>query len=205
MANLVLVRHGESLWNEKGLWTGWTDIGLSEKGKEEARLAGKKLKGLSIDHAYTSALIRAKQTLDEIKGVLGADFPTTESAALNERDYGIYTKKNKFDIQKEVGAEQFKKIRRGWDIPIENGESLKDVYGRVVPYYESEILPKLKEGKNILISAHGNSLRALVKHLENISDSDVENLEISTGEVYIYSLDNQGNISSKKILPIKNN
>lgn len=192
MANLILVRHGESEWNEKGLWTGWTDIGLSDKGIEEARNAGKKLKGFQIDFAYTSPLKRAKQTLDEIKSVLGIDVPTFENKALNERDYGIYTGKNKLEIQKEVGGGKFKDLRRGWDSPIPQGETLKDVYNRVVPYYESEILPKIKQGKNILISAHGNSLRALVKYLENLSDAGVENLEIPTGESRIYIIDSSG-------------
>ncbi|MBI4096669.1 MAG: 2,3-diphosphoglycerate-dependent phosphoglycerate mutase [Candidatus Levybacteria bacterium] len=201
MASLILVRHGESEWNERGLWTGWTDIGLSEKGKEEARKAGKKLKGFSIDIAYTSVLLRAKQTLDEIKKVLSLqDTLTIENQALNERNYGIYTGKNKWEIQKEVGEENFKSLRRGWDFPIENGESLKDVYNRVIPYYEEQILPKLKEGKNVLISAHGNSLRALVKHLENISDKNVENLEIPTGGIYAYQTDNEGKTASKQIL-----
>lgn len=199
MANLILVRHGESEWNAKGLWTGWTDIRLSEKGREEARLAGEKLKGYSFDIAYTSVLLRAKQTLDEIKRVLGIDIPTFENPALNERNYGIYTGKNKWGIQKAVGNEQFNKLRRGWDSPIPEGETLKDVYNRVIPYYEQEILPKLKDGKNILIAAHGNSLRTLVKFLENISDKDVENLEISTGEIYSYSLDEKGVIMSKQI------
>ncbi len=200
MANLILVRHGESEWNQKGLWTGLTDIKLSEKGKEEARLAGEKLKSFSIGLAYTSVLLRAKQTLDEIKNILNLNIPTIENKALNERDYGIYTGKNKWEIQKEVGNEQFQKIRRGWDVPIENGESLKDVHNRVVPYYESEILPKLEEGKNVLICAHGNSLRALVKFLERISDEDVLNLDIATGEVYLYNIDGNGSIVSKKIL-----
>ncbi len=198
MSYLILVRHGESQWNKLGLWTGLTDIGLSEKGKEEARLAGEKLKDFSIDIAYTSVLLRAKQTLTEIKAVLSRDFPTVENPALNERDYGAYTGKNKWEIQKEVGVEKFKHLRRGWDSPIENGESLKDVYNRVVPYYESEILPQLKLGKNVLISAHGNSLRALVKYLENISDKDVENLELATGEIYIYTFNEQGGIASKE-------
>jgi 2,3-bisphosphoglycerate-dependent phosphoglycerate mutase len=199
MANLILLRHGESEWNRKGLWTGLRDISLDEKGKEQARLAGEKLKGFSIDLAFTSVLIRAKQTLDEIKNVLNLQrLPTIENPALNERDYGIYTGKDKWEIQKKVGEEKFKQIRRGWDMPIENGESLKDVYNRVVPYYQKEILPKLKEGKNILIVAHGNSLRALVKYLEKLSDSSIENLEIATGEIYIYSLNEQGAIFSKK-------
>ena len=199
MANLILVRHGESEWNQKGLWTGWTDIGLSEKGKEESRNAGEKLKGFSIDIAHTSPLRRAKQTLAEIKNVLRIDVPTFENKALNERDYGIYTGKNKWGIEKEVGSEQFQKIRRGWDVPIEKGESLKDVYNRAVPYYTSEILPKLKEGKNVLIVVHGNSLRALVKYLDNLSNEDVEKLEIPTGGIYIYDINKKGEIASKKI------
>lgn len=199
MSYLILVRHGESLWNAKGVWTGLTDIALSEKGKEEARLAGNALKNSKIDLAYTSSLIRAKQTLDEIKTILNLNLPTFENTALNERDYGIFTGKNKWEIQKEVGVEQFKKIRRGWDVPIKDGESLKDVYNRAVPYYTAEILPKLKDGKNVLIVAHGNSLRVLVKYLENMSNKDVENLEIPTGEIYIYSVDDQGAILSKEI------
>lgn len=201
MTTLILVRHGESEWNEKGLWTGLTDIGLSEKGKEESRLAGEKLTGFLIDFAYMSVLLRAKQTLDEIKNVLNLpNLQTIENKALNERDYGIYTGKNKWEIQKEVGPKEFQKIRRGWDFPIPKGETLKDVYSRVVPYYQTEILPKLKEGKNILISAHGNSLRALVKYLENLSDGDISNLEIATGEIYIYKVDSEGKIASKQIL-----
>src|SRR3989344_4321138 len=200
MALLILVRHGESVWNEKGLWTGWTDIELNEKGHEEARSAGEKIKGISIDIAYVSSLVRAKQTLDEIKNELSlGNILTIENSALNERNYGIYTGKNKWEIQKQVGEEQFLKVRRGWDVPIENGESLKDVYGRVVPYYESEILPKLKNGKNILVSAHGNSLRALVKYLGNMSDEGVEKLEIPTGEVYEYEISENGEILSKQI------
>jgi len=200
VANLILVRHGESEWNAKGLWTGLTDIGLSEKGIQQSRFAGEKLKGMSIDLAFASVLIRAKQTLDEIKNVLKIDIPTFEDKALNERDYGIYTGKNKWEIQKEVGNEQFLKIRRSWDSPIENGESLKDVYDRTIPYYQAEILPELKKGKNVLIIAHGNSLRALIKYLENINDEGVSELEIEVGEVDLFEIDNNGNVISKKIL-----
>lgn len=203
MSQLILVRHGESEWNLRGIWTGLTDIGLSEKGKEQARLAGEKLKGFPIDFAFTSVLKRAKQTLNEIKSVLGLDIPTFEDKALNERDYGIYTGKNKWEIKKEVGDEQFQNIRRGWNIPIENGETLKDVYNRVVPYFQTEILPKLKEGKNILIVAHGNSLRALVKYLDNLTDKDIENLEIPFDRAYSYEISPAGNIISKEIVDPK--
>lgn len=200
MVNLILVRHTESEWNQKGLWTGLIDIGLSEKGKKKAGIVGEKLKGFPIDLAFTSVLIRAKQTLDGIKNVLNLQrLLTIENPALNERDYGVYTGKNKWEIKKKVGDEQFQKIRRGWDVPIENGESLKDVYDRTIPYYKTKILPKLKNGQNVLIVAHGNSLRALVKYLENLSDNAVENLEVATGEIYIYSLNEQGAILSKKI------
>ena len=199
MAYLVLVRHGESEWNAKGLWTGWTDVNLSEKGREEARSAGEKLKDITFDYAYTSELKRAQQTLDGIKAVINQNPPTTANKALNERDYGDLTGKNKWDVKKEIGEEEFLKIRRSWDYPPPNGESLKMVYERVLPYYETEILPKLKEGKNVIIAAHGNSLRALMKHLENISDTDIPNLEMATGGIFVYQMDTEGKVTSKEI------
>jgi len=200
MAILVLVRHGESEWNAKGLWTGWTDISLSEKGRQEAKTAAEALKDIQFDLAYTSILSRAKETLEIIKQTLGIlDLQTIESPALNERDYGEYTGKNKWEIEKEIGEENFQKLRRGWYYPVENGETLKDVYERVVPYYQQEVLPNLEQGKNILISTHGNSLRALVKYLDNISDEDIANLEIATGEAVIYEINSSGKVTSKEI------
>lgn len=205
MANLILVRHGESEWNKLGIWTGLTDIGLSPKGIEESIKAGEKLKGLPIDLSYISSLRRARQTVDQIKKVLGKDFSTFENKALDERDYGIYTGQNKWEIQKVIGVEQFQKLRRGWNTGIPKGETLEDVYDRVVPYYKSQIVPNLMAGKNVLVVAHGNSLRALVKYLENISDKNIENLEIATGEIYIYSFNDQGVIVSREIKSAKNN
>lgn len=199
MAYLVLVRHGKSEWNEKGLWTGWRDIPLAPAGVEEAQKTGEQLKDIHFDYAYTSALIRANQTLDEILKVIGQNPPIVADQALNERDYGEYTEKNKWDIQKEVGEEEFQKIRRSWDYPPPKGESLKMVYERTVPYYQNEIEPKLKDGKNVLVSAHGNSLRALVKYLESIPDDKIAELEIGTGEAYVYQIDNQGKVTSKEI------
>lgn len=199
MGYLVLVRHGESEWNAKGLWTGWTDIGLSNKGREEARLAGEKIKDIPFNLAFVSKLIRSKQTLDEIEKVLGTALPREESQSLNERNYGIFTGKNKFEIEKELGEEEFKKLRRGWDVPVENGESLKQVYERVLPYYKEKIEPKLTEGKNVIISAHGNSLRALVKYLDNVADEQIPNLEIATGQVYVYNIDSNGKTVSKEV------
>lgn len=200
MAYLALVRHGKSEWNAKGLWTGWTDIPLIDEGREEAEKAAQELKDIHFDCAFTTKLSRAQETLEIIKTNLNqTDVKTIENEALNERNYGDYTGKNKWDIQKEVGEEQFKKMRRGYDVPLPNGETLKDVYNRTVPYFEKNILPLLKEGKNVLISAHGNSLRALVKYLDHLSDADVENLEIATGEVYLYDFDSNGAVASKEI------
>lgn len=200
MSYLILARHGESQWNAKGLWTGLTDIALSEKGKEEAKAAAQKIKDLPIDELFTSTLSRAKDTGTIILDTIGKNnIPTTQNPALNERDYGNFTGKNKWEIQKMVGEEKFREIRRSFDFQIPNGESLKQVYERVVPYYQSTILPKLKSGTNILISAHGNSLRALIKFLENISDTDIPNLELPTGGIYVYQIDQNGTVSSKEI------
>ncbi len=200
MAYLVLVRHGESEWNALGLWTGWRDIPLTEKGREEERRAAQALRDIPFDLAFTSKLVRAQQTLDEIKRELHLeDLPTIEDAALNERDYGDLTAKNKWQVEKEYGTEQFLKWRRSWDYPVPGGETLKDVYARVAPFYERYILPELRAGKNVLVAAHGNSLRALVKHLEQIPDDEIPKLEIGTGEVYVYQVDPDGRIVSKEI------
>lgn len=200
MAQLVLVRHGESEWNAKGLWTGWTDVNLSENGRDEARKAGDLLKDIHFDYAYTSNLKRAQQTWQEIQQVTGqTNVPTVADKAVNERDYGDMTGKNKWEVKEQVGEEEFQKLRRSWDYPPPNGESLKMVYERVIPYFEQEILPKLKEGKNVIIAAHGNSLRALIKYLENISDEEIPSLEMATGGVYVYTLDNAGKVTDKQI------
>ncbi len=198
MAYLILVRHGESQWNKEGKWTGLTDIPLTQKGFEEAREAAKAIKDIHIDIAYTTSLSRAKQTVDEIKSSLNALIPTYENSALNERDYGDLTGKNKWKIKEEFGDEQFLKWRRSWNHPIPGGETLKDVYQRVVSYYTSTILSQLKNGKNVLVVAHGNSLRALIKYLENISDEKIIDLEFGTGTVYIYDIDNDGKVINKE-------
>lgn len=206
MANLVLVRHGESLWNAKGLWTGWTDIQLSEKGMEEARLAAEQIKDIPLQVAFTSTLKRAQQTLAIIKQLLQCEsIPTYINEALNERDYGDLTGKNKWKIKEEFGEEQFNKWRRSFDEKPPHGESLHDVYNRVIPYYQTRVLPELTAGKHVIIAAHGNSLRALVKYLERIPDEDIQDLEIATGEVYVYDIDQQGMIVHKEIRGEKEN
>ena len=200
MAYLVLVRHGTSEYNEKGLWTGWDDPELNEKGKEDAKTAGEALKDIHFDHAYTSELTRHKETLEIILDTINQhDVPTTESNALKERDYGDYTAKNKWDIQKKVGEKEFLKIRRGWDVPIPNGESLKQVSEREIPYYEATILPQVKAGKNVIIAGSGNNLRALVKFLEDVPDDQIANVQIAPGEAYVYEINNIGEITHKEI------
>lgn len=199
MSKIALVRHGQSHWNKKGLWTGWQDIPLSENGKKEAALAARLLKDIDFHHFFTSDLSRAIETLELIKsGLNKADLPTVKHRALKERHYGEYTGKNKWEIKTKVGEKEFNKIRRGWNTPIKGGETLKNVHDRVVPYFVSKILPLLKSGKNVLIAAHGNSIRALIKHLENVSDESISEIELATGEVIIYEIDPQGNIINKE-------
>jgi len=200
MAKLVLIRHGKSEWNELGLWTGWKDIDLNQQGEIDAEKAGQAIKDIKFDLAFTSKLIRAKHTLDIVLETINqTNLEIKEDAALNERNYGIYTGKNKWQVKEQVGEEEFQKIRRGWDHPIPDGENAEVVYTRVVKYYTENILPNLKMGKNVIIAAHGNSLRALVKHLEDLSIEDFMKLEFGIGEAYVYEIDDQGNILSKDI------
>lgn len=200
MAYLVLVRHGKSEWNKLGLWTGITDVDLASEGRKEARQMGKTIRDIRIEKAHVSKLKRSHQTFEEIRKVLGRDDLQAEAhAALNERDYGVHTGKNKWQVKEAVGEEEFQKIRRGWDAVVEGGENLKDVHDRVVPYYEQCIRSQLIVGHNVLVVAHGNSIRALVKHLENISDEKISELEIGFGEVYCYTFDCDGRRVGKEI------
>lgn len=199
MAYLILVRHGRSEWNDKGLWTGFTDIPLNNDGREEAKRTSAFLKDIKIDLAYTSLLKRAQETLQIILDNLKIKVPVIKDFALNERDYGDYTGKNKWQVKEQLGEDEFLKLRRSWDYPVPNGESLKMVYQRVIPYYQKEILPNLKKGNNILIAAHGNSIRALGKYLENISDEGVADFEIRTGEAWIYKIDKDAKVISKEV------
>jgi len=191
MAYLVLVRHSFSEYNQLGLWTGQTDVELSPNGVTQARQIGEALRGIPIHKAHTSLLRRAKQTLHHIQ--------TQEHQALNERHYGIYTGKNKWQIQDELGQEEFLRIRRGWDHAIPQGETLKDVYQRVVPYYESVIALDLAAELNTLVVAHGNSLRALIKYLEQVADHEITQLEIGHDEAHCYTFDAKQRLISKEI------
>jgi 2,3-bisphosphoglycerate-dependent phosphoglycerate mutase len=196
---LVLVRHGESEWNAKNIWTGLTDIGLSEKGKQEAVKVADRIADIRFDAAYTSLLCRASDTLRIILDCLKTPGVTvTACSAFNERDYGIYTGKNKTEVKNQLGDEEYLKLRRGWDYPIQKGESLRQVYDRVTPYYEREIVPLLRDGKHVLIVAHGNSLRALIKKVKNVSDAGIANVELATGEIIMYYFDTSGAVLSEE-------
>jgi len=200
MAYLVLVRHGQSEWNALGLWTGQEDVSLTEDGKAEARKAAEHLRDLTLHKAHTSSLSRAQQTLEEIKSALEhTGLETVNHAALNERHYGDYQAKNKWEIKEQLGEEEFTKLRRNWNHPVPNGETLKDVSERVLPYYEEHILQDLRQAKNIIVAAHGNSLRALMKHLEEVADDKVHEVEIGTGEVVVYEINQDGSVLNKEI------
>jgi len=198
---LIIVRHGQSQWNLENRFTGWIDIDLSPKGIEEANTAGEMLKGYSFDKAYTSALIRAQKTLDIILGIIGeTNIPVEKDKALNERMYGDLQGMNKDELRKKFGEEQVRIWRRSYDVAPPNGESLKDTAARVMPYYEAKIKPDLMAGKNILISAHGNSLRALVMSLENLTKEQILLTEIPTGIPKLYEFDKDLNIVECKYL-----
>jgi 2,3-bisphosphoglycerate-dependent phosphoglycerate mutase len=195
MAQLIIVRHGQSQWNLENRFTGWVDVPLSEKGVAEAKAAGVKLKDFRFDEAYTSDLQRAQHTLNYILEASGqTGIPTTKNVALNERMYGDLQGLDKADTAAKYGDEQVHIWRRSFDVAPPGGESLKDTAARVIPYVEAEIVPKLKAGKNIIIAAHGNSLRALVMYLEKMTPEEILKFEIPTGSPRLYELDGDLNI-----------
>jgi len=201
MARLVLLRHGESQWNLENRFTGWVDVPLSPRGIEEARQAGNKLRGFTFDRAFTSVLTRANETLRLVLETIGQpNIPIEKDQALNERMYGDLQGLNKAETAKKYGEEQVKIWRRSYDVPPPGGESLKDTAERVLPYYESRIKPFLSKGETILIAAHGNSLRALVMQLEQLSREQVLELNIPTGAPLLYELDTEGKVLSHRYL-----
>ena len=200
---LVLVRHGQSEWNLKNLFTGWKDVDLSAKGVEEARLAGRRLAalGLKFDVAFTSALIRAQHTLDLILDELQqGGLATLRDQALNERDYGDLVGLNKDDARKRWGEEQVHIWRRSYDVQPPGGESLKDTVARALPYYCQNILPRVLTGERVLVSAHGNSLRALVMVLDRLNAETIPSMEIGTGVPLVYRLKPDSTVDSKEVL-----
>ena len=198
--NLVLVRHGQSEWNAKNLFTGWKNPGLTETGVKEAISAGKLIKDekINFDTMYTSELIRAQLTGNTILEIINqSDIPIIKDIALNERNYGSLAGLNKDDARKKWGEEQIHIWRRSYDIPPPDGESLKNTAERVLPYFNKEILPKVVSGSNILIAAHGNSLRSLIMQLDQLSKEEILNLEIPTGAPIKYIFDEHGKVVEK--------
>ncbi|HSW81419.1 MAG TPA: 2,3-bisphosphoglycerate-dependent phosphoglycerate mutase [Candidatus Saccharimonas sp.] len=196
---LIIVRHGESEWNATGQWTGLTDVHITAKGRHDAGLMGEKLHDMHFDHAFTSEQIRTVETLQELLKAQGqTDLLYDRRWAINERDYGQYTGLNKWEVKEKVGEEVFNGIRRGWDYPIPGGESLKDVYARSIPFYQSEVLERLRKDQNVLLSGHGNSIRSLMKFIENISDDDIGSTEFVFGTIAIYTIDDTGRMAHKE-------
>lgn len=194
---LVLVRHGQSEWNERNLFTGWRDPDLTKLGVQEAEKAGKLLKaqGIKFDIAYTSVLLRAKRTLSIIMEKLNqTQVPVTCDLALNERDYGELSGLNKDEARNQWGEEQVLMWRRSYDIPPPGGESLKDTAARVLPYYKKQIWPAVKSGKNVIVAAHGNSIRALIMYLEELSAQQIIEREVATGVPMVYRLTMHGHV-----------
>ncbi len=201
MARLVLLRHGESQWNLENRFTGWVDVPLSPKGEEEARAAGAKLATMRFDCAFASVLKRAIDTLLIVLETIGQkDIPIEKDQALNERLYGDLQGLNKAETAAKFGDQQVKLWRRSYDVRPPGGESLKDTADRVLPYYESRIKPKLLENKTVLVAAHGNSLRALVMQLDNLSKDEVLELNIPTGAPLLYELDETGTVTARRYL-----
>ena len=205
MSQLILVRHGQSEWNQQNLFTGWRDPDLTDQGVTEARNAGRALKaeGITFDIAFTSELIRAQKTCDLLLEEQGqTDLQIIRDLALNERDYGDLSGLNKDDAREKWGEEQVHIWRRSYDIPPPGGESLKDTAERVLPYFNSTIMARIHAGENVLVAAHGNSLRALLMVLDALGEAEITQVNIATGEPYIYDMSARGSVTGKRILPI---
>jgi 2,3-bisphosphoglycerate-dependent phosphoglycerate mutase len=202
MAFLVLVRHGQSQWNLENRFTGWVDVPLSEKGEAEAHQCAKTLLRLGVEYAvaHTSALLRAEDTLRIIMHDNGWRMPVRKDLALNERMYGDLQGMDKDEAKKRFGEKQVSLWRRSYDAAPPNGESLKDTAGRTWPYFKRRIMPDLLAGRNVLVVAHGNSLRSIVMHLEKLGEKDVLKLNIDTGVSYLYEMDGRGRVKRKEIL-----
>ncbi len=202
MGKLVLVRHGQSQWNLENRFTGWVDVPITPLGAEEARRAGRQLKGIAFDLAFTSELKRAQQTLDILlEEVQSPDLPVFKDKALNERHYGDLQGLNKAETAKKYGERQVHIWRRSYEVRPPGGESLKDTAARTLPYFDSRILPEARACRNVLVSAHGNSLRAIVMELDALSTEQVMALNIETCRPIVYGIGPKGEVLSKTTLP----
>jgi 2,3-bisphosphoglycerate-dependent phosphoglycerate mutase len=199
MPSLALVRHGQSLWNLENRFTGWVDVPLTALGEEEARRGGERLRDLSFDVAYTSALVRAQETLRIIQETAGFTIPVIRDPALNERHYGDLQGLNKADTAAKYGDEQVHIWRRSFATPPPNGEALKDTAERTLPFFERAIMGDIRQGKDVLVVAHGNSNRAIVMQLDQLEEDEVPGLELATGVPLVYELDEQGTVLSKHV------
>lgn len=202
MPHLVLVRHGQSLWNLENRFTGWVDVPLTAQGDAEARRAGERLRGITLDVAYTSNLQRAQRTLQLILESIPLELPTIRDMALNERDYGDLAGLNKDDMRKKYGEEQVHIWRRSYDVAPPNGESLKDTRARTVPFFERAILGDIRQGKDVLVVAHGNSNRSIVMALENLTPEEILKVNLETGVPLVYELTPEGEVLSKNVLAL---
>ena len=203
MPTLVLIRHGQSAWNLENRFTGWWDVDVTEKGAEEARAAGRLMaeKGLDFDQTFTSLQTRAIKTLNLALEEMGRLWlPVEKDWRLNERHYGGLTGLNKAETAAKHGDEQVHIWRRSYDVAPPGGESLKDTAARTLPYFDARIMPDVKAGKNIIVAAHGNSLRSIVMHLDRLTKEQVLELNLATGVPLVYEIDAAGNVLSKKIL-----
>ncbi len=200
IGKLIVARHHESEWNKLGKWTGITDVSITPYGAEMSVKMGELIKDVQIDRIFISPLRRTQETLDNMQKAMHKEsVPVEVSAAIDERDYGDYTGMNKWDMKKEMGDEKFDSIRRDWDCPIPHGETLKMVYERVVPFYLNTVLPDLQKGENVLMVSHGNSVRALMKYVESISEDAIRFVEMPFGGIAIYDVDADGRMLHKEM------
>ncbi len=197
MSKLILIRHGQSLWNLENRFTGWVDVPLTAQGIEEAKAAARKIKGIKVDVAYTSALGRAQQTLQAIMDEIGLDVPVIKDQALNERDYGDLSGLNKAETAEKYGAEQVHTWRRSYDVAPPGGESLKDTRARTLPFFERCIMGDIRQGKSVLVVAHGNSNRSIVMAIEDMTPEQILKTELGTGVPFLYEVSPEGKAVSK--------
>lgn len=200
LGKFIVARHHESDWNHKGLWTGMRDRHLTDYGFKKSEEMGLLIKDIKIDYAFASMQVRSIETLSSmLEAMEQYHVPREHSEALDERDYGDYTGKDKWEMEKVLGEEVWNKVRRDWDYPVPNGETLKMVYDRAVPFFLNTIMPHIRDGKNVLMASHGNAIRAIMKYIDNISDDGIKDLEMLFGSVIIYDLDNEGHSVNKEV------
>lgn len=201
---LIIARHHESEWNKLGLWTGKRDRHLTEYGFRKSEEMGRLIQDLRVDRAFASMQVRSIETLSSMLEAVGRyDVPTEHAKALNERDYGEYTGKSKWDMERLIGTERWNAVRRDWDCPVPGGETLKMVYERVLPFYLDKILPRLRDGENVLVVSHGNAIRALQKYVESVPEDAVRNIEMLFGSIMIYEVDDAGHMVTKQVRSVE--